>query len=95
MEKIVSLVNVDLVILLLPCLSYMLYDFMQDGMVFERYGRWLETINETLAKPLGKCLKCFHVWICIIAGIIIGVSFLKFIILLSISYLLLIKLFYN
>ena len=86
MERIVSLVSVDLLILVMPCVSYMLYDFMQDGMIFQKYGEWLETINETLAKPLGKCLKCFHVWVCIVAGFIIGVSFLKFIILLSISY---------
>ncbi len=95
MEKIAQIVNVDLVVLLLPFLSYMLYDFMQVGMVFEKYGTWLNTINQTLAKPLGKCLKCFHVWIVIISSIIIGISFFKFIILLSISYVILVKLFYD
>lgn len=95
MGKIANLVSADLLILAMPCVSYMLFDFMQDGMIFSRYGKWLETINQTLAKPLGACLKCFHVWVCIIAGIIIGVTFLKFIILLSISYVILVKLFYN
>ena len=37
MVEIVSLVNVDYIWLLLtPLLAYMLYDFMQDGMIFER-----------------------------------------------------------
>ena len=89
MVEIVSLVNVDYIWLLLtPLLSYMLYDFMQEGMIFERYGKWLETINKTIAKPLGLCLKCFFVWVFILIVLV------KFILLLSLAYLFLIKLFY-
>lgn len=68
-------------------ISYMLYDFMQDGMIFSFYGNWLKKeINynkfvdiynqkedtkilmekvelKSWKKPLGLCLKCFHVWI--------------------------------
>lgn len=93
MEKIVSLAYVELFILLLPFVSYMLYDFTQEGMIFERYGSWLNTINPFIAKPLGLCLKCFHVWIVIIFSLILGVTFIKFIISLGISYVILIKLF--
>ena len=95
MEKIVSLANVELFILFLPFLSFMLYDFIQQGMIFEKYGDWLETINPFVAKPLGLCLKCFHVWIVIIFSLIIGVPFIKFIISLGISYVILVKLFYD
>ena len=124
MEKIVTLASVDLVLLLSPFLSYMLYDFMQDGMIFERWGKWLREesdFNEMLEsekqkgnsswtdddwdeekikvpfwkKPLGLCLKCFHVWVVIILALVIGVPFLKFIISLGVSYVILVKLFYD
>jgi hypothetical protein len=95
MEKIVSLANVELFILFLPFLSFMLYDFTQSGMIFQKYGNWLKKINPFLGKPLGLCLKCFHVWIVIIFSLIIGVSFIKFIISLGISYVILVKLFYD
>ena len=95
MEKIVSLANVELIILLSPFLSFMLYDFMQPGMIFQRWRRWLETIPVWIAKPLGLCLKCFHVWVVIIIASVIGVPFLKFIISLGVSYVILVKLFYD
>lgn len=95
MEKIVSLADVELFILFLPFLSFMLYDFIQKGMIFEKYGDWLETINPFVAKPLGLCLKCFHVWVVIIFSLFIGVHFIKFIISLGISYVILVKLFYD
>lgn len=99
MEKIVSLVCVDyLWLLLTPLLAYMLYDFMQDGMIFERYGKWLQTINEVIAKPLGLCLKCFFVWVFILVWLCLNIGifivFVKFILLLSLAYLILLKLFY-
>jgi len=99
MVEIVSLVNVDYIWLLLtPLLSYMLYDFMQDGMIFERYGKWLETINKTIAKPLGLCLKCFFVWVFILVWLCLNIGifivFVKFILLLSLAYLFLLKLFF-
>ena len=103
MESFVEFANVDLRILLLPFLSYMLFDFMQDGMIFKRYGKWLETIKPIsigkysidIAKPLGLCLKCFHVWIVIVFSFIFGIEFSKFIISLGVSYVILVKFFYD
>ena len=139
MESIVKYVSANLVYLLLIysyCVSYMLYDFMQDGMIFSFYGRWLrkeenrnleiETHNNRLSedlekgiielselklidkvivpiwkKPLGLCLKCFHIWIYIILYIIIliflnqSINVAFFIISISISYHKLVKNYYS
>lgn len=94
MEKIVMIVFANYWVLLSPCLSYMLYDFFQEGMIFEKYGKWLETINPTIAKPLGNCLKCFHVWIFFFVSLLSGIFFIKYILLLALSYVILIKLFF-
>ena len=139
MESIVKYVSANLVYLLLIysyCVSYMLYDFMQDGMIFSFYGRWLrkeenrnleiESHNNRLSedlekgiielselklidkvivpiwkKPLGLCLKCFHIWIYIILYIIIliflnqSINVAFFIISISISYHNLVKNYYS
>lgn len=95
MEKIVIHAYVDLVILLLPCVSYMLYDWMQEGMIFEKYGIAIQKFPMWLAKPLGYCLKCFHVWVVIIFSIYTEVDFLKFLISLGLSYVILTKLFFD
>lgn len=116
-------------------ISYMLYDFMQDGMIFSLYGKWLrreenrnleiEMHNNRLSedlekgiielselrfidritvpfwkKPLGKCLKCFHVWVFLLLFIFclfIGkdFDFLFFITSLAISYTKLAKDYYE
>lgn len=94
MDLIVSLVNVDFIVLILPMMSFMLYDFMQPEMVFEKYGKWLQTINPFIGKPLGLCLKCMHIWICILFFVFFGQDFYKFILLLPVSYLILLKLYY-
>jgi len=114
----------------------MFYDFMQDGMIFSFYGRWLrkeenrnleiETHNNRLSedlekgiielselklidkinvpswkKPLGLCLKCFHIWIYLILYIIIliflnqSINVAFFIISISISYHKLVKNYYS
>ena len=59
-----------------------------------------ETEHEFIKKPLGLCLKCFHVWICIITFLILN-NFdflffinLKFIFALSLSYGILVKEYY-
>ena len=138
MEKIVNLASANytyLALLIVPYLSYMLYDFMQPNMILSWYGDWLRkeenrnkeiefhnelqqndlekgiiTINEVYVlkklktsiykKPLGLCLKCFHVWICIITFLILN-NFdflffinLKFIFALSLSYGILVKEYY-
>ena len=79
----------------MPFVSFMLYDFMQEGMIFSKYGKWIETLPEWLYKPLGGCLKCFHVWCVIVAGIYFGVPIDKFIISLGCSYVILDKVFYR
>lgn len=146
MEKIADLASANwifLSILLLPYLSFMLYDFMRKGMIFQWYGNLVnkeiyfndeidlqietlkisECFNDEIKalelqkiyeprwkKPLGSCLKCFHVWVVIIYFIItsiitnyfnIDLTFdnlffitIKFVIALSLSYGILYKEFY-
>lgn len=135
MEKIVSLAFANwqyITILFLPYFSYMIYDFMQDGMIFSWFGNWLrkeENLNKIIdekikiaiienedlkvikkiesekikipfyKKPLGQCLKCFHIWICIIF-IMAYVDFLfftniKILIAISLSYSVLVKEYYK
>jgi len=82
-------------------LSYMLYDFMQEDMIFSFYGDWLKKQkNNKISfwkKPLGLCLKCFHIWIFIILQIIFikQFSLFLFILCLSFSYHKLVKNYYN
>lgn len=94
MVEIASLVSADYLVLLMPMMSFMLYDFMQDGMIFSRYGKWLNTLPSWLAKPMGLCLKCFHIWVCILFFIFFGESLQTFILLTPTSYLILLKLYY-
>ena len=104
MREIVEIVSANWIYIVLVysyAVSYMLYDFMQDGMIFSFYGKWLKSINSTLAKPLGACLKCFHVWIFITLYIISLYMFnqsfnvLLLIIALGFSYHNLVKNYYN
>lgn len=106
MEKIVSLVYANIwyvAILALPCLSYMLFDWFQKGMILSIYGKWLfkERSEDAkilwLVKPLGGCLKCMHVWIVIIFSVIFirDINLIKFIIALSISYHILVKSYFG
>ena len=95
MEAIVTYVNADLAILLLPAFSFMIYDFMQPNMVLHWYYKLIVKLPTFFQKPLGMCLKCMHVWVCIVYGLIIHIALLKFIILTSLSYLILVKLFYD
>lgn len=87
-------------ILVLPMLSHMLYDFFQKGMIFEFYGNWLfkeerqELDMPFYKKPLGGCLKCFHIWVCIFFTLSYSgfdVDIYKWILAVSISYYILIK----
>lgn len=104
MERIVSLAFANypyLAILLVPYLSYMLYDFTQPNMIFSFYGDWLRNgKNDFIKKTLGLCLKCFHVWLSMLVfGILVDFDILffisiKFILALSLSYGILIKEYY-
>ena len=118
MEKIVNLASANysyLALLIVPYLSYMLYDFMQPNMILSWYGDWLRKEQDfnkktkvlkkhlpipIYKKPLGLCLKCFHIWVCIIIFLILN-NFeflffinLKFIFALSLSYGILVKEYY-
>lgn len=78
----------------------MLYDFMQENMIFNFYKKTIEKLPDFLSKPLGLCLKCFHIWICII---IFSIHVIKdgdsnlffFIIATAISYHILLKNWYS
>lgn len=79
MAEFVSLVSVNqFVLLMLPFVSGMVYDFFQEGMIFSFYGDFLfkeerEGLNmPKWKKPIGGCLKCFHVWVCILFLLIVG-----------------------
>lgn len=100
MEKIVIDVYANLYYLVIAfsyMFSYMLYDFMQDGMIFSKYGAWIRSGDVFWKKPLGNCLKCFHIWIAIIIQIIFISKFnlLLFILTISYSYHKLVKNYYN
>lgn len=86
---------VSVSILLTPFLSFMLYDFMQDGMIFGWYGKLIDRLPTWLNKPLGGCLKCFHVWVVIFVAVWLDIPFEKFIISLGCSYVILDKMFYR
>lgn len=49
--------------------AVMLYEFMGEGMIFERYGKWVDTLDEWYAKPIGGCLNCFTVWCVLFMGV--------------------------
>jgi len=93
MERIAEIVSVS--ILLTPFLSFMLYDFMQDGMIFSFWGKLIDGLPTWLNKPLGGCLKCFHVWVVIVVAVWLDIPFEKFIISLGCSYVILDKMFYR
>jgi len=104
MELIVTLASANLIYLLIAfCssfISYMLYDFMQDGMILDFYRKAIEKLPSILGKPLGLCLKCFHVWINIFIfsiHVIEGgnINLFFFIIATAISYHILLKNWYN
>lgn len=96
MDEIANLVTVDgIVILLLPFFSGMLYDFFQPGMVFGRYGEWLFKDEKWWKKPLGACLKCFHIWVCIGYILALGTLDIKNILYISISYFILTTCYYK
>ena len=93
-----------LVLLILPFFTGMINDFFQSGMIFSRYGDFLyKELREDKEmpfwkKPIGGCLKCFHVWVCI--GWIAftqgcETDIVKFILFLSLSYYILTNRYYE
>lgn len=105
MVETVMTANVNyLVLLILPFFSGMINDFFQSGMAFSRYGDFLyKEIREEKEmpkwkKPIGGCLKCFHVWVCIVwivASTHLHFDIVKFILFLSLSYYILTNRYYE
>lgn len=88
-------ISYKLYVLFSPFVALMLYDFMQEGMIFEKYGRWLskEIIkkdgNKYVPKykyPMGYCLKCFGFWVIVIYTLLPFSKILLFTILIGIAY---------
>lgn len=47
-------------------LSSMIDDFLDEGMIFERWGKYLESNpDKWILKPLGGCIICLNIWILI------------------------------
>lgn len=102
MAEIATLVNVNgIILLLLPFFSGMVYDFFQPGMIFSRYGDWLfheERLEWNMPwykKPLGGCLKCFHIWVCIVFIILSGDISAKYLTHIGVSYYILTRSYYG
>lgn len=45
-------------------------DCLQEGMLFERFGKWLKTGNTFVKKPLGGCLICTNVWVTVLVALV-------------------------
>lgn len=102
MAEIANLVSVNaFVLLLLPFFSGMVFDFIQPGMVFSKYGDWvfheerLELDMPKWKKPLFGCLKCTHVWVCIIYLILAGDFNIINLLYISLSYFILTLFYYR
>lgn len=114
-----------------PCVSFMLWDWMQKDMILQIAGNWVnkeiyhnsdiaekikilqdektpeaeEAIShlrntelkvKRYKKPLGACLKCFHVWVFLALNIAVIYTQLPiYLSLLGVSYVILVKLFYK
>ena len=60
-------------IVILALISIGACSTMWEGMVFEKYGDWLErNFGEYWSKPLGKCYVCASFWISLIISLAIG-----------------------
>lgn len=102
MEEIATLVNANcFILLLLPFLSGMLYDFFQPGMVFSKYGDFVfkeereDKEPKWWKKPIGGCLKCMHVWVCILFILWTGDIDAKYVPFISLSYYILTLCYYR
>lgn len=61
MEAIVSLVSFAFVGLTAALITDFLFDCLQDGMIFSKWGKFVE--DKFWMKPLGGCLICTNFWI--------------------------------
>ena len=60
-------------VVLLSFLTFGICCTMWEGMVFEKFGHWIESkVGEFWAKPLGKCFICTTFWVSLITCLIVG-----------------------
>ncbi len=95
------IVDFKLVTLLSPFVSWFIYDLIHSSVVFEKYKNWLYKEDDNgfdVPKhkyPLGYCLKCMGVWVSIFIYLNPYFEFTLFITLISISYFIIVKVFYK
>lgn len=60
-------------ILILSLTSIGICCTMWEGMIFEKFGDWIEkTFGEFLSKPMGKCYVCATFWFSLIICLVVG-----------------------
>lgn len=85
------IITYKIYVLLSPFVAFMLYDFIQEGMIFENYGRWVSKVDNDgfvpkYKYPLGFCLKCFGFWIILIYTLLPFSNILLFTIVIGVAY---------
>ena len=85
------IITYKIYVLLSPFVALMLYDFIQEGMKFENYGRWVSKVDNDgfvpkYKYPLGFCLKCFGFWIILIYTLLPFSNILLFTIVIGVAY---------
>ncbi len=63
--SLIAFVDILLVGLVAPLVTYFFDDIIQKGMIFEFWGNYLTKNPKWILKPLGGCMKCTNVWIAI------------------------------
>ena len=95
------IVDLHLLTVLSPFVSWFIYDLIHSSPLFIWYRNWLYKEEEELLEiplfkyPLGYCLKCMSVWVSIIIFFIPIIKINLFIITVSISYFIIVRLFYE
>jgi hypothetical protein len=81
MEAIVSLVSFIFIGATSALFTDFLFDCLQDGMIFEKWGRFVD--GKFWFKPLGGCIICTNFWItamlillCYLMPLIVGILFI-------------------
>ena len=85
------IITYKIYVLLSPFVALMLYDFIQEGIIFENYGRWVSKVDNDgfvpkYKYPLGFCLKCFGFWIILIYTLLPFSNILLFTIVIGVAY---------
>ncbi len=99
---------IALLFILSVCITICIDAWMEHGMILHWYYKLLHKYSNVkldakgnilssrwFYKPLGGCMKCFHVWVVIFVAWWLCIPIEKFIISLGCSYVILDKLFYK